>query len=287
MSRPAFNQKRILAMLAVLLALASLLPQRWAGALSATPSHALTAVLCPFTDRLNRFSTFLRAPADLTLELGDRAQMEARLLQTDGLILKLQHDLDEAHKTIARMSELRQVMQPSVGTPRPADVVASLGGGFNSGLTINVGGRDGVQTGMVVTSGYCLVGRIADAGPASAVVRLITAPTRTPLGVRIAPPAPSGGPSRELVTWAKVAPGASELWADTDINAPVQIGDLARLFDDGWPAEARGFVVGKVVRIEKLPENPLLQHRVVIVPVRPLAYLSRVEVIIPGRSTSR
>jgi hypothetical protein len=51
--------------------------------------------------------------------------------------------------------------------------------------------------------------------------------------------------------------------------------------DDYWPAEARGFIVGKVVSVEDDPSDPTLRKRAVVRPIRPLDSLSRVTIVLP------
>ena len=62
----------------------------------------------------------------------------------------------------------------------------------------------------------------------------------------------------------------------------VQVGDLARLADPRWPKHAQGLVIGKVERIENLP-NDVRQKRVLVVPRAELIRLAKIVVMMPER----
>src|SRR5438552_1784291 len=97
----AITPKRVLSVLVALLVVSSLLPERIAYAISSRPSYFLLSVMGPFTKGLNRLSTAVRGPADLKIDLGDRAAIESRLEELDTFNRKLLHDLEEANRTIA------------------------------------------------------------------------------------------------------------------------------------------------------------------------------------------
>ena len=95
----------------------------------------------------------------------------------------------------------------------------------------------------------------------------------------VIPPTPDV-PGREMLALLKPAGGGFE--ATTDVSDPVREGDLAHLSDDSWPGHARGLVVGKVTAIERDPDDPELRRRVTVIPVKALAYLDRVVVLVPA-----
>jgi len=279
MKRSFITHKTMLIFVAALLVLSSLAKTPIADAISERPRNIVDAATAPFRRGIFKVTSSLRKSPDLGVDFS-KMRLEEEYLELRTLNEKLEYDLRQARETIAQMTALKQTMTTIVGKPLPADVIGSSGGEFVRALTINRGERDGVKKGMVVVSGYALVGRVADVGPVTSRVMLINDDSRGPLGVNISPLTPTN-PPRSLASWAKVSPRGDEFWVEAGKDAGVQVEDLAKVSDETWPREARGFVVGKVVRVEKLPENPLLQERVVIQPTKSLASLTQVAVILP------
>ena len=182
------------------------------------------------------------------------------------------------------MRQVRQVQDLQGFTYLPARVILPVRDASQRVITINRGTRHGVQEGLVVTVGANLVGQVlADPGPSTATVRLITAPN-TFLVVRLIPPVPGSTPYEPFVNIREANDG-QEFWAEIDADATVRAGDLAHLADDTWPTEARGFIVGRVQEIIEHPDRPYLSRRVIIKPLRPVGRLSNVVVLIPRGTT--
>jgi len=270
-----FNSQRTLIGLIILLLASSLLPARWARVISSQPRHLLQASLAPVDHLLKPLADKLRRPPDLPVDLGNREEYERAKQQ----IVELQYKLRQATEQIAELSQTRSQLRLVGVQLLPATVTAWSGDRLHPSLMINRGSRHGLRPGLVVARGFSLMGRVTDTGPVTATARLITAP-KTYLIVSIRPPATTTEP-REILTQVQAAGSGSEFWCETSADDPIQINDLAYLYDDAWPTEARGLVVGKVTRIDPHPDDPILRRRVVIRPIRSLMHLDHVTVIIP------
>ena len=270
--RPAFTNRRVLAAVAVLLALMSQVPSRCVRPLSDKPRDLVVALLNPLTHPLKRLSDSLRRRRDLDV----KAPLDENRKQALQYMRRLEAELDDARETIAQLTQTRQILGFQSVTLTPASVTASS----DHTLTINRGRTAGLRDGLVATAGGNLVGRITHTGPVTATIQLITAP-KTLLTTRIVPPVP-GEPTRDLSRVPFEAEGEF-LTAVVNEDHPVQPGDLAHLDSCTWcPPEARGFVVGKVVKIEPYPDDPTLRRRLVVQPIKSLRHLSEVAVPVPS-----
>ncbi len=276
MRKPVLNQQRALAVVAGLALVISLLPARLARLVSGYPRHLLAATLAPADHVLKPLADSLRRPPDLPVDLGNREEYERATQQ----IFELQYKLSQANQRIAELSQIRNTFRLTGVGLLSATVTAWSANPSHPTLTVNRGSTHGLRTGLVVVRGFSLVGTITDAGPVTATVGLITA-TKNHLVVRIKPPASDSQP-RQLTIQAHTAKTRDCFWASIGQDDPVQEGDLAHLNDDTWPPQARGFVVGTVTKIEKHPDDPILRRRLTITPIRSLAHLDAVTVIVPA-----
>jgi hypothetical protein len=272
--------QRILAAIVLLLIVGCLLPTPAATAIAGRPAEVLRFVLAPFQHKLTAMSNSVRSRRDLPVEALTARDLQKRVWALERLNEQLLHDLDVSRGKLADVSAVRRVLKPLVGTPLPVDVVAAPGGPARGVLTINQGTRAGVEEGAVVVSGEFLVGRIArPVGEFTSMVRLINAPTRKPMSFEVRVIDPTGSILRQINGVASVSPDGREFWIEAGINA-VQVGDIVRLADANWPPEARGFIVGKVIRRDKWPTDPLLRERAVVAPIRELSTLNHVQVLL-------
>lgn len=280
MNKTIITPRRALIGLIAVLLVTSLLPASWSRWLSQTPRHLLAATLMPTDHLIKPLADKLRRPADLPVDLGNQEEYEHAKQQ----IVELQYKLRQANERIAQLSQIRDKLK-LVGVKLLSATVTSWSADrLHPAVTINRGRRHGVDTGLIVTRGFTLVGRVTDAGTVTSTVSLITAPD-THLIVRIIPPIAGSAP-RELMTQVRSVKGKDIFQAETDTDDPVQVGDLAHLADDAWPSESRGLVVGKVTQILKHPDDPILRRQLVITPIRSLAHLSHVTVILPATNAS-
>lgn len=275
MKKSILNPRRALMSLLLLFVVISLLPAQWVGALTYRPRYLLEAALAPADHLLKPLADALRRPPELSVELSNREEYQRALQQ----IIQLQFRLRQANERVAELSKIRdQLKLVGVGL-MPATVTSWRSNRIHPSLMINRGSRHGLAPGMAVVRSFNLVGRVVHVGPVTSTIGLINAPDSY-LIVMIKPPV-AGLEPRQMVCQVYTTPGRNELWADTDEDDPIRVDDLAHLYDDTWPSHTRGFVVGKVTRIEPHPDDPILRRRVVLTPVRSLAHLDRVTVVVP------
>jgi cell shape-determining protein MreC len=221
----------------------------------------------------------LRRPADRHIDLGEGEQLKANLEHSLRYNEQLTQELALARAKITQLTRIRENLDLTGVRLLPASVTSWSADPINPTLAIDRGAHQGLRTGLVVTDGFNLVGRVTGAGPMVATVRLVTA-SDTQFTVRVLPPVPGASP-RSVLTRVQAVKARSLFWATVDASDPAKKGDLVYLCDEGWPAEARGLVIGQVTRIDKHPDDPLLRRRLVIEPIRSLAHLDRVTVILP------
>lgn len=276
MKKALLSQKRVIAALSVILFVTSLLPARFVQPVTSTPHDVVMAILTPLCAPLNALAGAIRSPADLTVMSGSDEQLQRELLAMHALLEQTRDELAETREQLRKIT-LMQSQHPLRGVAlMPAKVIDGTPG--NQRLTINQGTRDGVAVGMAVTDGGNLVGRISRTGAASAdILPIVAAGTR--LAVSIWP-----------MSDADVRPTVASIRADGDgctflgqvsDRAPVKVGDLAHLDDDGWPAEVQRFVVGMVVAVGKDQDDPALRNSIRIQTVRSFERMRSVEVVMP------
>lgn len=280
MRKTIFTPHRVLIGTVILLLASSFLPSRWAVLLWSRPRHLIAAALAPADHLLKPLADSLRRPPELPVHLGNREEYERATQQ----IVELQYRLSQATERIAELTQIRNELQLVGVGLMPATVTAWSGDRMHPALTINRGSRHGLNVGLAVTRGFHLLGRVVDTGAVTSTVRLITAP-KSHLVVLLKPPI-QGEEPRQMITQLESATGKNEFWARTNADDPVRIGDLAQLYDDAWPDHVRGFVIGKVTAIDKHPDDPTLRRRVVVSPIRSLAHLDHVTVIVPTSDTN-
>lgn len=277
-----FTYHRVLTAIVFLLIVGCLLNTGIATSLARGPAEVLRFALSPFTHKLTAMSNSVRGRADLPTPITTASDLQQRVWALERLNERLLHDLEVSRAQLADVAALRRVLKPIVGTPLPADVVAAPGGSARGLLIINQGERSGIVKGAVVVSGEFLVGRVAEAGEFTSVVRLLIAPTPRPIPFEVRIIGPAGAARQNGV--ALSSPDGKEFWIETAVNA-VLIGDVVCMADQAWPAEARGFIVGKVTRRDKMPNDPFLRERVVVVPIRELQTLNHVQVLLAKADT--
>jgi len=275
MSKPILNPQRALVGTVFLLLVSSLLPARWAAVVTSQPRYILTAVMAPADHLLKPMADAIRRPPALTVDLGNQEEYERAKQQ----MVNLQFRLSQANQRILELSEIRdQFKLVGVGL-MPATVTSWSGDPLHPTVTLNRGSRHGLTEGLVVVRGFHLVGRIVNVGPVTSSVGLITAPD-THMIALLKPPT-TGTEPREMIAQLNTARGRDLFWTGTDRDDPVRLDDLAYLYDSTWPTQARGFVIGKVTAIDPHPDDPILRRRVTVTPVRSLAHLDHVTVIVP------
>jgi len=260
----------------------SLLPdsqQRGITSLAAVPRAVLTTLMSPITHASHASLSSAGNATTPQPRLGDPRQLADDYLALLTLTRQLEHELLSARVKIAQLSQIRSELHLDQVHLLPVSVTAVDPRPPLRTMTINRGRDAGLVEGLVVAQGFHLLGRVVTVEPRSSVVQLITSRNAAPF-VRIVPPRPGMAP-REAASELHVAPDGSHFIAKTGADSQIAIDDLAHLFDEGWPREASGLVVGQVSHVEPWPDDPLLYRRVVLQPVAQVAQTRQVVVLVP------
>jgi rod shape-determining protein MreC len=213
--------------------LAALLSQQsWAAGARGVAKSALA----PFESGLTAGTAEL---GRATSVLGDISMLRAQnqqLLADDAALRRQVAELDAAGR---ENSTLRQALdfERSFGHRMVAAQVVGLGpDGFSRTLEIDRGTSDGVQAGMIVTTGAGLLGRVSEVGPHAAIVQTLADPQS-----RVSVFLPRTG----LQGTAFGGPTALQLRIEHSIGAFASNGDWALTsgVGGGYP---RGLVVGEI-----------------------------------------
>lgn len=260
------------------LLLCSFLPASTAHALAAPFSAAVRFIVSPVSTWMHQTAVALRpAPEVDNLMPTDTEALREELERVWQYNRQLEQELLDARKTIQHLGRMRQLLPDTQTDLIVGRVTGSSIGKSSPSLSIDLGTRMGLSPGLAVVSGFNLVGQVVESSEDQSLVRPITT-NGTLLNLRLLPPN-AGTPARETFVHAEAKSGL--FTGIVGVSDPVQIGDLAHLYDETWPAEARGFVVGRVESLEPLPREPLLRRTVTIRPIRPAGALDRVVVLIP------
>jgi rod shape-determining protein MreC len=156
----------------------------------------------------------------------------------------------QAGALLAATQDVRSAARKAGFTVVTAQVVAFSGSqGHEATVTIDAGYQDGVTRDLTVMNAGGLVGRVTQAGPASATVLLAT-DTTSSVGTRMA-----GSGELGLVTGLP-AEGLLRLRL-LNPQAPLQVGQrLVTLGSDNLRPYVPGVPVGSVVSVERTPGAP-------------------------------
>jgi rod shape-determining protein MreC len=277
MTKPALTPRRVLLLLVLVMVLSSLMPPWVAGKFSHYPRNIVHGLTLPFVHGLTKVSNWLRPGEADHPDLGDAQLIGEQNLLLQGQVMRLQEELRTTRELLAQVADVQALTGTGV-TLIEARVTAQPASRSQAVITINRGEREGVRKGMIVASGYNLVGRVTATTAVDASVMLLTQPKQPPLAVVVRA---GVQPAYALATGLELAPGGEEFISMLSKDDAIKEGDLAFLDDKAWPPESRGFVVGKVVRTEPDPADPLLRRRAIVRPVRPLDALTSVMVVVP------
>ena len=274
MKRFFAHQGPALALLVAVLVAMSFLPARAAGFISAGPRHFVRKILGPLTEPLHRVGSALRRP--------EETEAEPLPPTVDPLVYarRLEQEIRWKDDLIKQLTQTRQLSLAGV-TLVPARVTQWSGRPrSHRRISIDRGERSSVRLGQAVTDGFNLVGRVTEFGAATATVHLITS-SGTSLVVRIVPASLGPAPRELVVQRLRASDDGSHFIGHCTTEDEVQQGDLAHLYDQDWPEEAGGFVVGNVDQVIEDPASPHLRRIIIVRPARSLAHLSRVAVVVP------
>lgn len=277
MKRFVFNQRRVLGLVVVLLLVNSLMMPAWAARwVSRMPRGVLDSLMSHLP--LHRLSVMIRPDrpvgADDGLGLADREDLWRQ-------IKKIELELAQARQLIEELTLVRSRLDLKEVRSLPAAVTGVDFNRSHRSLRIGRGRRDAVASGQVVIAGIDLVGRVDKVDLLTAAVNPITT-TGTLLEVNIVA---GPGDSSQRNYKMQLAYDSVERAFVAEVGVALQDrareGDLAILADPSWPPLSRGLVVGRVVSVEAVADNPLQQRRLVVRSRRRLPRLSQVIVLIP------
>ncbi len=211
--------------------------QSWAAGARGVAKSALA----PFESGLTAAAAQLDR---VTTVLGDISTLRAQnqqLLADDAALRRQVAELDAAAR---ENSALRQALdfERSFGHRMVAAQVVGLGpDGFSRTLEIDRGTSDGVQAGMVVTTGAGLLGRVSEAGPHAALVQTLADP-QSRVSVFLS--------RTGLQGTAFGGPTALQLQVEHSIGVVTSNGDWALTsgVGGGYP---RGLVVGEIASVTR------------------------------------
>jgi len=233
---------------AAMIALAIVTQQSWAVG----PRDAAKSLLAP----LESIMTSVAVQAErVTGAFGDVAGLRAenaRLRATDA---QLQRRLIELNAAAKENATLRQALdfERAYGRRMMAAQVIGLGpDGFTRTLEIDRGSADGVEPGMVVTTGAGLLGRISEAGPHAAIVQTL-ADSQSRVNVFLYQSGLQGTVSG--------GPGALPMQVEHAFGATASQGDWALTSGVGGEYP-RGLVVGEVSGVTYQPSSTSDEARI-------------------------
>ncbi len=284
MSHRHLNSRRVLFALAGLLLINSQLGTKYATAVGGPLAAMLDTVLGPASFIIGGFTQKIRQPPgplrydndrDLAVVIADRDKALV-------LVEELRSRVQPLEEEVARLKRAREHFDYSGVRIVDARVLSFNDSHTNPILTIDRGSRDGIGPRMSVELDSNLVGIIETVGPRTARLRLLT--TEKAFRVRITPADPDA-PVYQLEEIIHRRPDRQSYQLDVNRNGPGAVGDYAFLADDTrvFPDESRSRIVGRVSKIEDLPQDPLLK-RLVIRPTLPLTRLAKVSVLVPVAS---
>jgi cell shape-determining protein MreC len=281
------NRRKIYTALVFLLLISSMLSSTVCRKWWSNPAHFIAVAAKPISSPIAWASG--AAHRAMQTDWGLHSELKTRM-QRDELFVekeRLEQQLDAAREQFKELKNVRMSLKDPKVVLQHARVFSGLRDAQNPILMIDAGHDVSLEPGMVVANGQNLVGRLVNVGPTTSVVQLITAPL-THLKVDIKPESTGGPAPRSLAALLEVASklyeGETVFVAVVPTAEAVEVDDLAILHDETWPAEAAGFVVGRVAKIMRADDkdNPLLRKKIIVQPMRSLPHLDTVVVAIPA-----
>ena len=290
MSSSLISRRRVFSLLVVLLLISSMLPSGRSRSLWSPFAHFFALASKPIAAPIAWASG--AAHRAMATDWGRDGEIATRR-QRDHLLQysrELEQELAATKEQFKELKQVRTMLADTTIELQHARVLNGLRDTQGPTIMIDAGHDKGLEPGMIVANGYNLVGRLVNVGATTSVVQLITAP-QTHLNSIIAPPA-DGPPPRTLVASVEVAPklfeGAVVFTTVVPTAEVVEEGDFCHISDETWPKESRGFVIGRVMKINKADDkdNPLLRKKLIIQPMRSLPHLDTVVVAVPTTTPS-
>lgn len=150
---------------------------------------------------------------------------------------------------------------------------------INPTMTLLRGAMHGVQEDDPVVYRFQMLGYIESVGPTTSTATLITKPDyRTEVTIR--PPDQDRMENNWPVFARAQSDGKGAFYSDMakDITKALRVGDVVRI-SDRLRESANGFVLGEIAEINKHPDRPLVDDRVLIKPTTPIGPQGMVTII--------
>ena len=284
MKRSPLTPRRLLAVVVVMLLIASFLGETVAANIAHAPRVLVGTALNPLTHPLYTLSRNVRGGSADTHAFSEdrksRQELEEELGHALRRLDRLRQEHEQLQREFSQVTRTREQLGLSGVRLVRARVTAYGGDPAAPVLTINRGTQTGITRGTVVVSGFNLVGEVVHAGPMTANVRLITAPG-TEFRVTLRPPE-AEDTQRQTDVHIEARSDGGTFGVQVSARSEIEVGDFAHLSDPRWPREARGFVAGQVRSVEPTPDDPHVFRDVVIDPIPPLSALPELTALVPA-----
>ncbi|MGD9693175.1 MAG: rod shape-determining protein MreC [Phycisphaerales bacterium] len=258
----------------------SLLPSRWSGWLTGVREPVL-AVLSPAASPARWLGRLVRPPHD-TADLADPAVREIERDRDHFQMLWRQSEqkVGDLEKLVAELQQgrvlhagldLAQVVAPIVGVASDlTDGTLQARGGRDRGITKNS---------VAVVDGVQLVGRVVEVHGMTCFIRPVTmwSPSARASYLRAVVDVGENAPVAGLPMCQLTPQADGTLRGELDADARgVEVGQVVRLRDLGWPEAAQMKVLGRVVEVKPKETQPLRK----MVTVKPDIDLRRVSQVV-------
>lgn len=254
MSRSMLSAPRLLVITSSVVALLSVLPPggiRWVGSLS----KPIVFLIGPVNKAMGWGASFVssgtRANASDSPEVSEvRRQLEEykfQWLNERQENERLRRVVEELQKTPLSTEVMRQVYAPIIGGG--ADLSAGI-------LKAKAGEREGVIPGsVVVVEGVHVVGRVREVTSRYSLILPITQKaSRGMKGVIMV--GDQRGPFCDLVPTDRGTLNGKVFFDEGVPRPDLKPGMLVRLDDPEWPSSARMLIIGQIIEVVPLPQQP-------------------------------
>jgi hypothetical protein len=287
-STPRYGSGRARLALAVFLLLcAALMPER--GLRYATwLARPVEAIMAPWRNVLWDSKAWIQRRTT-PIQSADAGEVHALRQKLDEALFALNQSNSQVLELRQRIRDLArsQEINPIPVDPVPAPVIGAAADISSRSLLVRAGRRERVESKSVaVVRGVHLVGHVGRVEDRTCVVLPITDPAAGMISGRIMLEDSTPGPLCLLEPDGR-GRLRGPVQDDPTLRDPVTAqaaeigqGQIVRLEDRKWPQSAQMLVIGRVVGIEPLPNQPL-RKIVTVEPVEPIERVSEVTIRVP------
>ncbi|MFN7020366.1 MAG: rod shape-determining protein MreC [Phycisphaerales bacterium] len=250
------------------------IPPRWLG-LTEWMAAPLRLAISPAQQKLGEVVRWVRGDAArdrlVAAASPELAELERQRNELGFRLLQAEEQIKELRRVIAEISRSSELsagealkMVPAAVIGGPADLTSRV-------LTVRAGRAQGIEPNSVaVTRGVHLVGRVRSVSDRTCTVLPINDRSHPPINGVIMLDDERRGPGCQLAPDGKgrlvglVRADPSLRDPTTGESEPIKEGMKVRFDDtDNWPRSARMLIVGHIIAIESLPNQPLRKSVVV------------------------